>query len=133
MSMQRSLNLLILLTAITVGPSAAMADNPCGRWAGSWCSTTNAHHGRIHARVCQIDGSTYKMRFTGTFLGVVPFTYSVPMTVTGQTAAGRTSLSGQSHLPLFGSFCCNAEVGACDFVASYTSPKDQGTFTMQRR
>ena len=34
---------------------------------------------------------------------------------------------------MFGDFCCNAEVTACGFVASYTSPKDEGQFTMRRR
>jgi hypothetical protein len=109
------------------------ADDPAGCWNGSWCSNTNGHNGRLHARVRQIDGRTYKARFHGTFAGVVPFTYSVPMTVTGQAADGRTYLSGQSRLPLFGQFCCQAEVTACDLTASYSSSKDAGQFVMQRR
>ena len=133
MSGPRLWAVLFLSVSAIFNASPVKADDPCGRWAGTWCSNTNGHHGRIHARVCQIDNSTYRMRFTGTFMGVVPFTYSVRMSVTGQSADGRTTLSGQSRLPLFGVFCCNAEVGACDFVASYTSSKDQGTFTMQRR
>jgi hypothetical protein len=123
----------ITFSSVLVGQSMLQADDPTGRWGGSWCSFTNGHHGKINARICQVDNGTYNVRFCGTFAGVVPFTYSVPMCVTGQSADGRTYLSGQSHLPFFGDFCCQAEVTTCDFVASYTSSKDQGQFVMQRR
>ena len=125
---------LVLAFGFAVGlASSAEAADPSGRWSGNWCSFTNGHHGKIRASVRQIDDCSYQVKFCGTFLGVVPFAYSVPMTVTGQGADGRTILTGQSHLPLFGEFCCRAEVTDCDFIASYTSPKDQGQFTMQRR
>src|SRR6516165_10792270 len=111
----------LAIGAVLAEQSSLHADDPVGRWGGTWCSSTNGHHGRICARVCQVDNCTYHVRFSGTFAGVVPFTYSVPMSVTGQSADGRTYLSGQSHLPLFGDFCCQAEVTACNFVASYSS------------
>lgn len=106
--------------------------DPSGCWCGEWCSHCNGHHGPIRARICQQDSCTYCAHFSGRFLGFVPFAYKVPLTVTG-VSEGRTHLTGQSHLPIFGDFCCNVEVTACDFVASYNATKDQGQFTMQRQ
>jgi hypothetical protein len=53
--------------------------------------------------------------------------------VTSAGADGSVYLSGQSHLPVFGDFTCNARIADCDFMASYCSDKDQGEFVMQHR
>jgi hypothetical protein len=123
---------LVLIGIVVVSSQPVMAAGPCGKWSGRWCSTSNGRSGRLTARVEQVDVSTYQVRFTGTFMKVIPFTYSVPMTVTA-VGDGRTHLSGQSRLPMFGNFCCNAEITACDFVASYSSEKDSGQFILSRR
>jgi hypothetical protein len=123
---------LVFIGFVVVSSLPVMAGGPCDKWSGRWCSSTNGRSGRLTARVEQVDASTYQVRFTGTFMKVIPFTYSVPMTVTA-VGDGRTHLSGQSRLPMFGNFCCNAEITACDFVASYSSEKDSGQFILSRR
>lgn len=128
--------LLATCLAVATVPAGAQ-DAVCttdisGCWSGSWCSNTNGHHGPIKASVCMQDGCTYCVHFRGRYLKLVPFSYTIPMTVTGRTADGRITLYGASHLPLFGQFCCTAESNGCQFVASYSSCKDQGTFTMCR-
>ena len=120
------------------GVNSAFAGGLCdglagGRFAGSWCSEGTGHQGRMCARLKQVDACTYRARFTGTFLKVIPFTYSVPLQVAGQGADGSVWLTGQSRLPIFGDFTTQARVDACGVQATYHSPKDHGTFTMQRR
>lgn len=124
--------LLALAPSLFV-PASGFAADPCGKFSGTWCSQTNGHHGKLCVRMKQIDGCTYKAHFAGSFLGAVPFCYSVPLCVTGQDAYGNVYLSGQSHLPIFGDFTCNAVVTDCSFTANYCSEKDQGEFVMERR
>ena len=57
----------------------------------------------------------------------------LPLHVTGQSEEGYTLLSGQANLPLFGAFCCEAEVSECDFIATYSSSNDHGHFVMRRQ
>lgn len=133
MKTSRAVAVLVVFGSMLMNSEFSVAGEPCGHWKGRWCSTSNGRSGRLSARVSKTDGSTYQVRFTGTFLKVIPFTYSVPLTVTGQGEDGSTHLSGQAQLPMFGHFCCNAVVTDCDFVASYSSPKDQGQFLLRRR
>lgn len=133
MKLSHAIAVLVLFGAIVAGSQPLLADGPCGKWSGRWTSTSNGRGGRLSARISQEDASTYHVRFTGTFFKVIPFTYAVPMTVTGVDADGTIHLSGQAQLPMFGQFCCNANVTACDFVASYSSSKDQGQFNLSRR
>ena len=86
----------------------------------------------MKAHIRQIDDCTYRACFCGRFLHVVPFAYSVPMKVAGRTASGATILAAQSWLPGFGDFTCRAYVSQCHFNACYSSPKDNGRFTMTR-
>lgn len=133
MKFARSIALLVLLGSIFCSSQSAKASNPEGRWGGTWSSQSSGHQGKLCARISQIDACTYKAKFSGTFFGIVPFVYSVPLTVTGQGEDGRTFLSGRARLPFFGTFCCNAEITQCDFIARYTSPKDNGQFVMRRK
>ena len=113
--------------------SAKAHDGVAGRFSGSWCSHTSGHQGRMCARLKQVDDCTYRARFTGTFLGIVPFAYSVPMSVTGQSPDGTMWLSSRSRLPLFGDFSTQARVDSAGMTATYWSRRDQGTFEMSRR
>ncbi|MGE3317030.1 MAG: hypothetical protein AB7O26_18090 [Planctomycetaceae bacterium] len=133
MKLFQAMAAVVLIGSMLLSARPVEASSPCGKYRGRWCSTTNGRGGRLTARVEQTDASTYQVRFTGTFFKVIPFTYSVPMTVTAVDAEGRTHLSGQSKLPMFGNFCCNAQVTGCDFVASYSSERDSGQFILSKR
>jgi hypothetical protein len=101
-------------------------------YRGTWSSQTTGHQGTLRMRVLENSGSTVRVRFTGTFLGVVPFVYSTPMTVTGRTADGGMTLYGQSQLPIFGEFRSSAYMNGSQFQATYTSSRDRGQFNMRR-
>src|SRR6476659_4569163 len=106
-------------------PQPAQASDPSGTWVGEWVSSSSGHQGPIKAHIRQVDNCTYRACFCGRFLYVVPFAYSVPMQVTGQTTSGATILTAQSWLPGFGDFTCRATVSQCRFDACYVSPKDR--------
>lgn len=125
------LALLFTLNIASPAESGIFGDTP--RYAGEWESKTTGHHGRISARVTQEDCCTYHVRFCGTFAGIIPFTYAVPMKVTGRSEDGTIYLRGQSRLPLFGDFTAHACMNGCHFNATYHSDSDCGRFTMQRR
>lgn len=108
-------------------------DGVAGGFSGSWCSQTSGHQGRMCARLRQVDDCTYRARFTGTFLKIIPFAYSVPMTVTGQSPDGAVFLGSRSRLPLFGEFSTQARVDSAGMSATYWSRRDQGSFEMSRR
>lgn len=102
-------------------------------YSGTWKSNTTGHQGTLRVRVLEQGSSTYRVRFSGTFLGVVPFVYSTPMTVTGRTPDGGVTLYGQSQLPIFGDFRSQAYMNGGQFTATYSSARDQGQFNMSRR
>ena len=125
--------LLIVALALFAAPAPTQASDPAGVWTGEWTSIDSGHHGPIKAHLRQVDDCTYRACFCGRFLHVVPFAYSVPMTVVGRSSSGATVLSAQSWLPGFGDFTCRATVSGCHFNACYVSPKDRGRFVMTRR
>ncbi len=128
-----ALCLLFAVPTLAAEVAPPPSTDPAGCWAGTWCSSTNGHHGPIQMRLCLLEGGCYRAHFRGRYMGIVPFQYCVQLSVTGQTPDGKTLLSGQSNLPLFGNFCCSAEASDCQFTASYTSSKDQGQFSMTRK
>src|SRR5262245_3763919 len=90
---------------------AGLADEPAapcidlsGKWSGCWRDHGTGHHGPLHARIHKIDDCHYKATFSGTFRKVIPFVYSVELTVTGRegdrlllTGTHRSSLTGRCY------------------------------------
>ncbi len=129
-----AITIALVTLAATDHAYAGPRRRPCiQRYQGTWSSDCTTHHGRLSARVGSNCGGTCQVRFCGTFFGVVPFVYSVPMTVTGYAPDGSTLLYGRSHLPLFGEFTCHARMNDRCFTARYWSENDQGQFIMDRR
>jgi hypothetical protein len=114
---------------------ASRADCPIdlsGQWAGNWRSCTSGHSGPLKATVCKCDETHYQVRFRGRFFGVIPFRYEVTLEVVGQDK-DRVFLSGEAYLGhLFGTFHYQAEATDCEFRATYTSCRDNGTFCLTR-
>jgi hypothetical protein len=102
-----------------------------GKWHGSWLSCTNGHHGKLNARFCKIDDTSYRVRFTGTFLGAAPFAFTVKLAATEQEN-GAVVLTGNPRLPLFGTFHFSAVATDHDFTATYSARNDEGRFTLHR-
>ncbi len=119
----------LLLSGFDSRPALAL--DLTGTWKGTWLSQTNGHNGPMTARFKRINGSQYRVRFTGFFWKVIPFCYSETFDILsddGQTV----QLSATSDLCFFGTFHCRAAANSCHFRANYTAQSDQGQFTLRR-
>ena len=124
--------------AVSWAALPAKAESPCcppdlsGHWSGSWESCERGHRGPLAARFEKIDDYHYLVHFHGRALKIMPFYYSVTMTVTGNDG-DAVFLSASSHLPIFGTFECCASANGCCFEARYSAASDQGLFRMERK
>ncbi len=122
------LAVLLCSTGIAI---KANAQDLSGRWSGRWESYTSGHKGPLRGRFRQIDDSTYRVTFTGRFLMIIPFRYSVNLNVVEH--GDVTRLEGSSYLGRFmGTFHYSAEATATEFRASYESCKDDGEWVLTR-
>lgn len=130
--MPAPIRLFAIAVVLVATQGFARAGDLAGSWSGSWQSCTSGHKGPLHATFCKIDDSHYRASFHGRFFVVVPFRYSVTLTVTGQEG-DKVTLAGESYLGrLFGTFHYTAEATDCEFTASYTSCRDDGRFVLKR-
>lgn len=108
------------------------ADDLSGAWSGSWQSCETRHHGPMSACFEKCGETSYKAHFKGRFFKVFPFQYSVVLNVVEESPE-KTVLAGSSYLGrLFGTFYYRAEVTGDCFRATYSSCKDNGTWTLKR-
>jgi hypothetical protein len=125
---------VLFLTCGALLPTSR-ADCPidlCGDWAGCWKSCTSGHSGPLKATFCKCDDTHYQVRFRGRFFGVIPFRYTVTLEVVGQEK-DKILLAGEAYLGhFFGTFHYQAEATDCEFRATYTSCRDNGTFYLTR-
>ncbi|MFM8890678.1 MAG: hypothetical protein ACKOTB_03470 [Planctomycetia bacterium] len=121
---------LMMMTAPAHG--VTHATDLSGRWVGSWESGTSGHKGPLFATFTRCGEGEYRVKFTGRFLKVVPFRYSVTLTVV-EDHGDSVTLAGSSYLGrLFGTFSYQATADGCSFRADYSSAKDSGTFRLTR-
>lgn len=104
-----------------------------GCWdCGSWKSCCTGHKGKLRAKIERCGSCNYQCTFSGTFMALVPFRYTVPLRVT-KVENGVVHFYARKKIPLFGGdFTCCGTATACKFDARYTSPKDHGYFRMSR-
>lgn len=109
----------------------AMAVDLSGSWSGSWVSSKTGHKGPLHAEFSRIDATSYQVDFRGRFFKIMPFRYSVVLSVVEEGDTVR--LAGDSYLGrLFGWFHYDAVADAGSFTANYSSCKDDGQFCLSR-
>jgi len=103
-----------------------------GRWKGEWVSDVNGHHGLLKARISQVEGSRYRICYSGTFWGLLPFVFVTEMDVVQDGGVAR--FQGSENLgPLVGGMFSYSGYATCDeFVAKFRSDDDHGTFRMYR-
>ena len=125
--------LTLLIALGTAGASrSAMAVDLSGCWHGHWESCSTGHQGPLNANFCRVDGAHYRVDFSGRFFKLVPFRYSVTLTVVADHGDSVT-LAGSSYLGrLVGTFHYQATANSCSFVSNYSSCKDNGKFVLSR-
>jgi len=119
-----------ILAGLLICSASAEAQQLGGPWQGRWQSRSTGHRGPLAATFQATGPNTYQANFRGRFAGIIPFRYSVPLTV---VQSGPVEvLSGQSRLPLFGTFRYTAVSDGRTFTANYSSRRDQGVFLLAR-
>ncbi|MCE9605478.1 MAG: hypothetical protein K8U03_11325 [Planctomycetia bacterium] len=119
-------------TSAADAPTVVARPNITGCWTcGSWVSCCTGHKGTLRATITCC-GNNYECQFSGTFMKVIPFRYTVTLQTTS-VGNGIVYFRASKQIPLFGgSFNCSGWATASKFHANYTSPKDRGTFDMSR-
>src|SRR5262249_52448789 len=103
-----------------------------GRWAGCWRDFGTGHHGPLHAHLTRIDDCHYHATFHGRFRKVVPFMYSVTLTVVG-SENDHVQLSGTHRSALTGRvYEYTASASGCEFTAQFCSDRYHGEFVLSR-
>jgi hypothetical protein len=124
--------LVMGLALVLPATATALGTDLTGRWAGSWESCTSGHSGPLFAEFTRCGETDYRVKFTGRFLKVIPFRYTVTLSVV-EDRGDELVLAGSSYLGrLFGTFSYRATATDGRFTADYTSKKDDGTFRLTR-
>jgi hypothetical protein len=125
-------SVIFLLGMLLLGANQSQAADLSGNWSGTWEDCLSGHSGPLRGTFCRCDDNHYRVTFSGRFFKVVPFQYSVVLTVVGQDG-DKVLLAGESNLgPLFGTFTYQAEAIANHFVANFSSCRYQGRFILNR-
>jgi hypothetical protein len=103
-----------------------------GRWEGQWTSDVNRHHGRLRCIVNK-DGEIYRARFHAKYRKILSFGYTVPLKAEATDSGYK--FRGEADLGSFagGIYRYEGHADATNFVSTYSSKYDHGTFQMQRR
>lgn len=124
--------LVVISLALASFSSKVHAGDLTGNWSGYWEDCLSGHSGPLRGTFCKCDDNHYRVTFSGRFFKVVPFRYTVVLTVVGQEG-DKVLLAGQSDLgPLFGTFTYRAEATDTHFVSDYCSRRYQGKFVLDR-
>ncbi len=108
------------------------ADLLQGDWLGSWSSTQRDMGGELRCRVQKLDNGAYLAHFDAVFAKVFSNKSTVTLTV-GQKD-GPWTFSGKEDLGLLkgGVYTYQGQSDGSEFVCTYDSKSDKGTFRMTR-
>ena len=106
-----------------------------GRWVGRWHSDTNQHNDVLRCLITRKEVGVYHTRFHAKYKwGILPisFGYGLDMTVTESN--GQYQFQGEADLGKLagGLYHYNGSGTTNQLQFNYRSPKDQGTFQLQR-
>ncbi len=122
--------LLGLVLAMVGMGNLLLADDPSGRWKGSWISGTNGHHGPMRAKITPNGSGSYNALFAGRFAVVVPFIYRAEMKPV-QTWDG-TAYAIEKKLGFLGTYRMNSVVQGGHLNANWSAVGDHGQVQMHR-
>lgn len=99
-----------------------------GAWIGTWQNTNNSHGGALRALVTRVDESTYRARFHATWGG---HSGSFRTVLRGHGESGEFVFTGSKRILGF-RITNTGRANATNFVSTYESRFDTGTFTLRR-
>ena len=102
-----------------------------GRWEGNWISEVNYHHGKLRCIVSK-DGDAYRARFHAKYLKILGFGYTVELKA--EATGNGYKFHGEADLGVMGGvYRYEGHADTTNFVSTYSSKYDHGTFQMQKR
>jgi len=108
------------------------ADSLEGRWQGRWVSDVNGHNGQLRCLISQQDEGQYAARFRATYMRVLRFSYTVPLTA--ERSNGVWHFHGEEDLGKMagGVYRYVGTATSNQFHSTYRSKHDHGVFEMDR-
>jgi len=99
-----------------------------GPWTGTWQNTNNDHGGRLRALVTPVDAGTYEARFHATWRNK---SGGFKSKLRGRTEGGEFVFTSRKRILGF-LITTEGRANGTNFLATYQSRFDTGTFTLQR-
>ncbi len=106
-----------------------------GRWIGRWHSDHNQHNGVLRCLISKKEGDLYETRFHAKYkLSILTISYPYDMVMTINSSGDTYNFKGEANLgKLAGGVYRYDGIGTTNNLAiNYRSPKDHGTFRLQR-
>ena len=106
-----------------------------GRWIGRWHSDHNQHNGVLRCLISKKEGDLYETRFHAKYkLSILTISYPYNMVMTINSNGDTYNFKGEANLGrLAGGVYQYGGTGTTNNLAiNYRSPKDHGTFRLQR-
>jgi len=112
--------------------SAIPGNDITGRWEGTWQSEVTGHHGKLRCLVIPLEGGDYQARYRAKYLRIMSFSYSVKLKVAA--AEDGFKFNGEADLGWYagGRYQYEGRASATNFVSTYKSKEDHGSFQMTR-
>ncbi len=142
-AIRRLLGLLLLGLAATgcstfnrgwkaAASAAAPPNDITGRWEGTWRSDVTGHHGKLRCLVAHLEGGDYQARYRAKYLRIMSFSYPVRLKVAAAEHGFR--FNGEADLGWYagGLYQYEGRASATNFVSTYKSKEDHGSFQMTR-
>lgn len=114
------------------GQQPTPTDSITGRWEGHWLSDANAHTGKLRCIVTHQTNDLYAARFRATYLKILRFSYTVPLSVI--TSNGVSQFRGEEDLGAAagGVYRYIGSATPTNLHSTYDSKYDRGIFEMHR-
>lgn len=110
----------------------APPDAITGRWEGHWLSDVNAHTGKLRCIVTHQTNDLYAARFRATYMKILRFSYTVPLTVTASNNVWQFRGEEDLGAAAGGVYRYVGSATATNFHSTYDSKYDRGTFELRR-
>ena len=106
-----------------------------GRWVGRWHSDHNQHNGVLRCLIIKKSGEVYETRFHAKYklsIFTISYPYDMEMTITRTDDA--FNFKGEADLGWLagGLYKYDGTGTTSNLAINYRSPKDHGTFRLQR-
>lgn len=114
------------------GRKPVALDSLEGRWEGRWLSGANGHNGGLRCLISRQTNDTYAAQFRASYMWVLRFSYTVPLTVESQEGGWRFQGEADLGAAAGGVYHYAGTATRTNFHSTYRSPADHGIFEMNR-